>query len=224
MATNEGGVNSLLRLLSWMSPAFPVGAFSYSGGLERAVHDRLLTNAEDLCGWVSISLGKGTFWNDAVFLAQAWRTFGMADAIAETAELACALAGSAERYRETVLLGEAFVTAAQAWPDTVFDRLPKSVPYPVAVGSVAAAHGVGLEDVLAAYLHSCVSQIVSAGIRLGVCGQRDGVAVLAALEVEIAAAAKRAAASTLDDLGSATILADTASLRHETQTTRLFRS
>lgn len=224
MAAHEGGVNSLLRLLSWMSPAFPVGAFSYSGGLERAVHDRLLSNADDLRGWISVSLTQGTFWNDAVFLAEAWRAFKAADALTDTAELARALAGSAERYRETVLLGEAFVTAAQAWPDTVFERLPKSAPYPVAVGAIAAANGVGLDDVLAAYLHAGVSQFVSAGIRLGICGQRDGVAILAKLESEIAAVSKRASTSSLDDLGSATILADTASLRHETQSTRLFRS
>ena len=184
----------------------------------------MLVNAEDLRGWIAVSLAQGTFWNDAVFLAEAWRTFEATDTLAETVELARALAGSAERYRETVLLGDAFVTAAQAWPHDVLQRLPTSAPYPIAVGAIAAANGVGLEDVLAAHLHACVSQFVSAGIRLGVCGQRDGVAILAALEGEIATVAKRASLSTLDDLGSATILADTASLRHETQSTRLFRS
>ncbi|KXG86282.1 urease accessory protein UreF [Agrobacterium bohemicum] len=222
--TAKRSVDALLRLLAWMSPAFPVGAFSYSGGLESAVNDRRLANAHDLRDWIGLLLHRGTLWNDAVLLAQAWRCHDDAGDLAKLAALAQALAGSAERYRETVLLGEAFMDAATAWPHDVFSRLPKGAPYPVAVGAIAAAHGVGLEDTLAAYLHSGVSQFVSAGIRLGVAGQKDGVAILAQLEADIASVADRTTASTLDDLGSATILADTASMRHEIQHTRLFRS
>lgn len=222
--TTKRSVDALLRLLAWMSPAFPVGAFSYSGGLESAVNDRRLTTARDLRDWVSLLLHRGTLWNDAVLLAQAWRCHDDAEDLAEIMALAQALAGSAERYRETVLLGDAFMDAATAWPHDVFGRLAKGTPYPVAVGAIAAAHGVVLEDTLAAYLHSGVSQLVSAGIRLGVAGQKDGVAILAHLEADIASVADHAAASTLDDLGSATILADTASMRHEIQHTRLFRS
>lgn len=217
-------VDALLKLLAWMSPAFPVGAFSYSGGLESAVNDRRISRTSDLHGWISLLLRRGPLWNDAVLLAQAWRCRADVEELAEVCELGRALAGSAERYRETVLLGDAFLAAATAWPHEVLNRLSKETPYPVAVGAVAAAHGIGLEDTLAAYLHSGVSQYVSAGIRLGVSGQKDGVTILAQLETEIADVAERAAASTLDDLGSATILADTASMRHEIQETRLFRS
>lgn len=222
--TTKRGVDALLRLLSWMSPAFPVGAFSYSGGLESAVHDRRVIHARSLQEWISLSLTRGALWNDAVLFAQAWNASGDRHALTELAELARALAGSAERYRETVLLGDAFIEAASAWPSAVLDILPKSATYPVAVGAVAAAHAVPLADALAAYLHSGVSQLVSAGIRLSVAGQKDGVAILAALEEEIAAVTGKAAVSSLDDLGSATIIADTAPMRHEVQTTRLFRS
>lgn len=220
----RGTVDALLRLLTWMSPAFPLGAFSYSGGLESAVEDRRVVNAVDLRQWISLVLARGTFWNDAVLFSQAWNSHENADALADLVELAQALAGSAERCRETVLLGDAFRDAASAWPHDVFACLPKNTPYPVAVGAIAAAHDIALADALAAYLHSSVSQFVSAGIRLGVAGQKDGVAILAQLEAEIAAVAVRAAESTLDDLGSATILADTAAMRHETMGTRLFRS
>jgi urease accessory protein len=222
--THKRSVDALLRLMAWMSPAFPVGAFSYSGGLESALNDRRLSTALDLRNWISLLLQRGTLWNDAVLLAQAWRCHEDLEQLAELTQLAQALAGSAERYRETVLLGDAFADAAAAWPNAVFQRLVKSTPYPVVVGAVASAHGIDLEDALAAYLHSGVSQFVSAGIRLGVAGQKDGVAILAYLESDIASVAKRAAVSTLDDLGSATILADTASMRHEVQETRLFRS
>ena len=222
--TQDRSVGALLRLLAWMSPAFPVGAFSYSGGLERAVEDRRICDAEGLQLWIDTSLTCGTLWNDAVLLVHAWRSHNDAEALSGISELARALAGSAERYRETVLLGDAFVEAAKAWPHAVFARLPTSPTYSVAIGAIAAAHDVGVEDAAAAYLHSGVSQFVSAGIRLGVAGQRDGVSILAQLEKTVAVIAARAAISTLDDLGSATIIADTASMRHETQTTRLFRS
>ncbi|POO54997.1 urease accessory protein UreF [Agrobacterium rosae] len=222
--THKRSVDALLRLMAWMSPAFPVGAFSYSGGLESAVNDRRLSSALDLRNWISLLLQRGTLWNDAVLFARAWCCHEDLEELAELTQLAQALAGSAERYRETVLLGDAFTDAAAAWPHDVFQSLAKSTPYPVVVGAVASAHGVDLEDALAAYLHSGVSQFVSAGIRLGVAGQKDGVAILAHLESDIASVAQRAAVSTLDDLGSATILADTAAMRHEVQETRLFRS
>ncbi|MDQ1186779.1 urease accessory protein UreF [Agrobacterium larrymoorei] len=222
--TQRRNVDSLLRLLAWMSPAFPVGAFSYSGGLESAVADRRVTNAAGLSDWIALSLQRGALWNDAVMLSEAWNGFADDVVLNEIAELSRALAGSAERYRETVLLGDAFVDAARAWPSPVFDRLPVSPTYPVAVGAVAAAHEIALEDVLAAYLHSGLSQLISAGIRLGVAGQKDGVAILARLEEAVAEVAARASTATLDDLGSATIIADTAPMRHEVQGTRLFRS
>ncbi|MBB4402608.1 MULTISPECIES: urease accessory protein UreF [Rhizobium/Agrobacterium group] len=222
--SEDRGVAALLRLMAWMSPAFPVGGFSYSGGLEKAVEDRRVGDATALRDWLETLLRHGSLWNDAVFLAHAWRSAGDAAVLSETADLARALAGSAERYRETVLLGDAFVAAAGAWPHAVLDLLPKDVPYPVAVGAVAAGHAVPLRETIAAFLHAGASQIVSAGIRLGVAGQRDGVAILAASEAIIAEMAAWAMQSTLDDLGSATIIADTAAMRHETQGTRLFRS
>ncbi|NTB96539.1 urease accessory protein UreF [Agrobacterium tumefaciens] len=222
--SEDRGVAALLRLMAWMSPAFPVGGFSYSGGLEKAVEDRRVGDAAALRGWLETLLRHGSLWNDAVFLAHAWRSAGDAAVLSETADLARALAGSAERYRETVLLGDAFVAAAGAWPNAVLDLLPKDVPYPVAIGAIAAGHAVPLRETIAAFLHAGASQIISAGIRLGVAGQKDGVAILAASEAIIAEMAARAMQSTLDDLGSATIIADTATMRHETQGTRLFRS
>ncbi|MFB4375869.1 urease accessory protein UreF [Agrobacterium tumefaciens] len=222
--SEDRGVAALLRLMAWMSPAFPVGGFSYSGGLEKAVEDRRIGDAAALRDWLETLLRHGSLWNDAVFLAHAWRSAGDAAILSETADLARALAGSVERYRETVLLGDAFVAAAGAWPHAVLDLLPKDVPYPIAVGAVAAGHAVPLRETIAAFLHAGASQIVSAGIRLGVAGQKDGVAILAASEAIIAEMAARAMQSTLDDLGSATIIADTAAMRHETQGTRLFRS
>ncbi|MFS2153985.1 urease accessory protein UreF [Rhizobium sp. Rhizsp42] len=222
--TENGDLQALLRLMAWLSPAFPVGSFAYSGGLERAVHDGLVHDAASLGDWLDAMMDHGAIWNDVVLLAESNRVQGDASALSDVAELAEALAGSRERHQETMLLGDAFLSAAGAWPDEVFTRLSKHVAYPVAVGAVSGAHGIGAEKAIAAFLHAYVSQAVSAGIRLGVAGQKDGVAIMAAREGDIALLARRAAGATLDELGSATVQADIVSLRHETQSTRLFRS
>ncbi len=222
--SDNNDLQALLRLMAWLSPAFPVGSFAYSGGLERAVHDGLVSDAASLDAWIAAMIDHGAVWNDAVLLSESHRSQADASSLAAVAELAEALAGSRERHQETMLMGDAFLSAARAWPDAVFERLPGHVAYPVAVGAVAAAHCIAVEQAIAAFLHAYVSQAVSSGIRLSVAGQTDGVGILAAREGDIAAVARRAAASTLDDLGSATVQADIMSLRHETQSTRLFRS
>ena len=215
---------ALVRLMTWLSPAFPVGAFSYSGGLEQAVSDGDVTDAATLRDWLASLLTHGNLWNDAVLLAEAHRSVAESARLADVAALAEALAGSAERHRETMLQGEAFLAAAASWPHPVLEMLGGAAAYPVAVGAVSGGHGIALEAALAAYLHAVASNLVSVAIRCGVIGQRDGVATLAGLEEGIVARASAAAVSTLDDLGAATVRADIASLRHETLPTRLFRS
>ncbi|WP_082366784.1 urease accessory protein UreF [Ensifer adhaerens] len=215
---------ALLRLVTWLSPAFPVGAFSYSNGLEQAVHDGHVTDAESLRLWLETLLRHGSGWNDAVLLAEAYRAFDDPARLALVIELAESMAASRERHMETMLQGEAFLAAARHWPHPVLDRLGDGVAYPVAVGAVAGAHATGLEPAIAAYLHASVSNAISVAIRCGVTGQRDGVGLVAALEPTIAAVAREAEAASLENLGSATITADISSLRHETLHSRLFRS
>ncbi|OBZ92624.1 urease accessory protein UreF [Pararhizobium polonicum] len=222
--TDHAGTQALLRLVTWMSPAFPVGAFSYSGGLEQAVHDGLVTDAPELARWLQALIRHGSGWNDAVLLAESYRACSDPSRLETVRELAEALAGSRERHMETTLQGEAFLTAAGHWPHPILETLTGAVAYPVAVGAVAGAHRTGLEPALAAYLHATASNLVSVAIRCGVTGQTHGVGVLAKLEPVIADVAALAASSTLDDLGSATVLAEISALRHETLHSRLFRS
>lgn len=214
----------LIRLLTWMSPAFPIGAFSYSGGLEAAVHDGRVLDAASLQDWISLLLSHGTLWNDAVLLNEATRRVNDQAGLAQLCELGLAMAGSAERYRETLLLGQGFRDAAKAWPVPVLELLPQDLPYCVAVGAIGSANQVEAKAILIGYLHSGASQLVSAAIRLGVCGQVQGVAILASLESMFEAVAARAQVSTLDDLGTSAIGAEISSLRHEELHSRLFRS
>lgn len=215
---------SLLRLMSWMSPAFPTGAFAYSQGLEGAVHDGLIADGDDLRQWLEDGLSFGSAWNDAVLFTESWRRACAGTGCSDVAELAQAMAGSAGRHRETMSQGSAFLKGARAWPSPVLDKLPHDCPLAVAAGAVAGAHAVDLAAGLAAFLHASVSNAVQVSLRLLPLGQQQGVAIVAALEEPVLNAADRASRSSLDDLGSATILAEIMSLRHETQYSRLFRS
>ena len=212
----------LLRLLTWLSPAFPTGAFGFSHGLETAIRDDAVTDVRTLTGWIAALLEHGSAWSDAVLLKAAWVAVTHEDHVAldEVAELAEALAPSVERRRETMSQGEAFLTAVAAWNPPPILR----APYPVALGAAAGAAGVPLEPALTAWLHAFSANLVSVAVRAVPLGQSDALQVLAALEPVILRTANRAAASTLDDLGSASIASDVASMRHETLNGRLFGS
>lgn len=216
---------ALVRLQSLTSPAFPVGSFSYSHGLESAVEAGHISDADSLREWLAALVSFGSGWNDAVLLAEAWRRVRADEDVAELAELAVALAGSLERHTEATSQGAAFIAAAKSgWPGAALDRLPDPCPYSVAVGAVAALHGLPLDAALAAFLQAFAANLAQAAIRLGVVGQNGAVTVIAGLERMIVGTAARAAVSDLDDLGSATVLSDVMAMRHETKYSRLFRS
>ncbi len=220
----------LYRVLTWLSPAFPVGGFSYSGGIEWAVEAGDISDAASLRGWLSVMLTDGSGFCDAVFLAHVHRAVELGDmeALRRTAELAAAFVPSRERQLETTAQGRAFIEIARsAWNCDGLDQTVaqcETVVYPVAVGLVGAAHGVSLVPLLHGFLHALTSNWISAGSRLVPLGQTDSQRVLGALEPIVAATAERALRASLDEIGSSTFRADLASLRHETQYTRLFRS
>ena len=228
---SESEAASLYRLMTWLSPSFPVGAFSYSSGLEWAVEAGDITDAASLRQWLASMLVNGAGICDGIFLAHAYRAASSGDdaLLADIVELASAFAPSRERHLETTAQGRAFIEIARAaWHNALLDRLITSckaaIVYPVAVGLVSAAHAIPLAPTLHAFLHAVTSNWISAGARLVPLGQTDSQRVLAQLEPDVAATAKRAFVASLDDLGSATFRADLASMRHETQYTRLFRS
>jgi urease accessory protein len=227
----ESELAALYRLMTWLSPSFPVGAFSYSSGIEWAVEAGDITDAASLRDWLSAMITDGSGFCDSVFAVQSHRAVTSHDdpALRAIAELAAAFVPSRERQLEATTQGRAFIdTSRAAWPceglDEIIAACGGPIVYPVAVGLVSAAHGIPAEPALHAFLHAVVSNWISAGARLVPLGQTDSQRVLAQLEVDVAATAKRAIAASLDDLGSATFRADLAGFRHETQYTRLFRS
>ncbi|MBZ9748472.1 urease accessory protein UreF [Mesorhizobium sp. CO1-1-7] len=215
---------ALLRLMAWLSPAFPVGGFAYSHGLERAVHDGLVTNAAGLAGWLETLVEMGSGWNDAVLFAESWRHARDAGDLDDVAALAEALAGSRERHTESLLQGAAFLKAAAAWPNPALERLPADCAYCVVVGAVAGGNGIALEDALCAFAQAFFSNLVQAAIRLGVVGQKEATTLLAGFEPLALSTAARASRSTLDDLGGCAFVSDVMAMKHEAQYSRLFRS
>jgi urease accessory protein len=218
-----------LPLAVWFSPMFPVGAFAYSHGLEWAHEAGDIAGADDLRDWLSTLMQRGALHNDAILVGAAYRAALQRDAqtLAEVNGLALAMATSRERRLETATQGNAFLLAIKkSWPCATVDLLEEGedVAYPVAVGVAATGHNLPLDATVAMYGLGFLANLVSAAIRLGVIGQSDGQSIIAALIPMIRDVAQSCASKTLDELGGSAFRSDLASLRHETQYTRLFRS
>jgi urease accessory protein len=212
---------TLLRLLAWLSPSFPTGAYAYSHGIEWAVECGAITDGDTLREWLADILSHGSGRNDAILLRHAHRAAADAAALHELADLAAAIASSRERRMETQDQGTAFIAAAAAWQPP---ELPASVAYPVAVGALAGSHRIDEDATAAAYLQAFAANLISAAVRLVPLGQSAGLRVLAALEPVILRVAEASRTATLDDLGGCAFRSDLAAMHHETQYTRLFRS
>jgi urease accessory protein len=203
-------------LAAWFSPAYPVGSYSYSHGLEWAVETGQVRGGDSLSAWIADLLEHGAGRNDAILLAEAFR----APDPAPVAELAEALAPTAERHLETMAQGAAFARTTAA----VWDLALPPMPYPVAIGRAAALLGLPLDLCLTLHVQAFAAGIVSAGVRLIPLGQTEGQAITARLMPLAARVAAEAGRATLDDIGGFALRADLASMLHETQYTRIYRS
>jgi urease accessory protein len=230
MVTKGADVREL-PLLLWLSPAFPVGAFAYSHGLEWAVEAGDIFDAASLGAWLDDLCAFGAPRVDAMLFAAAHRAIAARDwrGLAETNELAIALAGSQERRLETSAQGLAFVVAVRAaWDCEALGHLPAAggdpVAYPIAVGVASAGHGFALDSALPAFVVAVFANLVSAAVRLSAIGQTDGQRVLAALLPRLTAMAAECADGDLEAIGGCAFRSELAALKHETQYSRLFRS
>ena len=218
---------STLRLLTWLSPAFPTGAFAYSHGVEWAVQSNDITDRDSLLDWLETLLRHGSARTDTILLRHAHRAATDLDELAKLTELALATAPAAERRAETIHQGNAFIAAAASWNPISLIRLAEKVgdiPYPIAVGAMTGANNIPEDTAAAALLHAFAANLISAAVRIIPLGQSTGLSVLAALEPTILQVTDETKTATLDDLGGATWRADLAAMHHETQYTRLFRS
>lgn len=204
-----------LRAVQYLSPAFPIGSFAYSQGLEMAISARSVTDSQSLQDWISAQLRHGSVCMDAIFIAHA-RT-GNCD---DLADLAYGFAASKERDLELREMGRAFGAQISGLTGVEFPNLP----LPVAIGLATRSLDLPTADILALFLQGFAAQMVSVGVRFIPLGQSAGQAILAALAPQILAIAAHAADAELDEISSATIGADMASMAHETLEVRIYRT
>lgn len=228
-AADRHSVDRLL-LQSWYSPAFPTGAFAFSHGLETAVQDGRLSDADGCRRWLVAILEHGSGWNDAVLFAAAWRAVRDQDAVTllELNELGLALASCAERLLESQAQGDAFMRAARTWMPGLLPSLPddtRTLALPVAAGAACAeATELPLLPALSAYLQGMVSNLVWIAVRLVPLGQSEGLSLVAGMAHRVMAVAERAANSELAEIGSGALMADLAAIQHETLASRICMS
>jgi urease accessory protein len=225
---------ALLRLQSWLSPAFPTGSYSYSHGLEWAVEARHVHDHRSLVAWLDADLCYGSGRNEAIFFSATWRCAVNRDArrLIEIAELAAASRATPELALESSQPASACLTTLQrVWPDQLLDSLERTLherhispALAVVLATRAARSGIPLQLALPAFLQSYIANWVTAGVRLIPLGQTDGQLAIAELEHSVLAASAQANNADTNDLGSAALMIDLASMAHETQYTRLFRS
>ncbi len=232
MPTNMIDQAGLYRLLAWLSPAYPIGAFSYSHGVEYAIEAGLIRDRITLIAWLQHLLAHGAAWVDAVLLREAHAAAMVedADALDTLADLAIAWRGTAETALESSQQGGSFLTISRAaWPHAWLEafatrRQDRGVALPVALGVAGAAHGISIAPLIGGYLHAFAANLISAAVRIVPLGQTDGQKALAALAPLVDALVPRALEQDMARLATAAPMVDWCSMRHETQYTRLFRS
>lgn len=232
--TEQGRVSDIYKLAAWLSPSFPVGAYTYSSGLEYAVEAGLMTDAASLEDWLAGMFRHGACLVEGGFFSIAHRAASSRDedGLGEVLEWADAMRPTAELALESAAQGVAFLrTIRKAWPHEGLETLAilsnergRKPAYAVAVGATCGFHEVSLELSVMAFLHALAANLVSAAVRTIPLGQTDGQLVTAALAPVLSSCVAAVKDNTLDDLGVATPVVDWASMKHETQYTRLFRS
>lgn len=210
--------SDLLSLVQWLSPAFPTGAFAYSHGLEQAVVAGDVRDAAAFSDWLADILDYGSGWNDSVLLSLALRP---ESDLAALADVARALAGSAERLHETLAQGAAF---GGALAQMAGREVEAGEPLAIAVGRAARSLALPPSEVIALYLHAFASNLTSAAMRFVPLGQATGQRVLAAQHPRIVALARNAAQAGLDDLAMTAFRAELQAMAHETLEVRIFKT
>lgn len=231
MAGEDAATDWLRRLMGWLSPAYPVGAFTYSHGLEWAVEAGHVHDRASLEDWLGQVLRHGSGRTDAILFAHAYAAAALGDRVTLSGlkDLGAALAPGDE-----VLVGassdgqSAGSRALAAWPDmanlTRLLPLDPAPAYPIAVGAAAAVAGVPLLSALEAYLQAFAGNLVTAGVGLIPLDEEDGERAMAALAPRCIVLADEACVLPLDDLATATLMVDWCSMRHETRQQKLFKA
>ena len=208
--------SKLITVMQWLSPAFPIGGFAYSHGLEWAINKGYVSNREELHKWVSDLLEYGSLKNDAILIKLVLKGSDPK----EINELALALCSASERLSETQLQGGAFCKIMREVWSLEMDELA----LPIALALAAKNENIDQNLVVPAYLHSFCSNLISVAMRLIPIGQTDGQKTLRELSPLISDSVRAVAKSDKDDLGSACFLSDVSAMQHEYLQPRVFKT
>ena len=206
------------KVMAWLSPSFPLGAFAYSHGLEFEISEGNVSTSKELYEWLKDILRFGSVWNDLVLFSNSYKTD--VNSLNELSDIAKAFAQSKERYYETIEMGNAFSKIISSIEGVYL----KGMPLPIIMGYIAKIENVSLPYILPLYAHSFISNLISVSIRLLPLGQTDAQKLLFSLFSIIDDVAKEALKSNIGDMRNKCVLADLASMKHETLKVRLFKS
>lgn len=223
---------SLARLLQLASPALPVGAYTYSQGLEWAVDSGVIRNEADAGRWVGDLLEHGIGRFEAPLLAcvmRAWATQDEAEINRLNAEF-LASRESAELRAETVQMGFSLLRLIRDLRDPMLEPVQTSlthlpeVAFPIAWAGVASAWNITPEAALTAYLWTWAENQIMAALKAVPLGQAAGQRALASLATRLPAITQAALSLPESAWSNLTPAFAIACARHETQYSRLFRS
>jgi urease accessory protein len=220
---------ALLTLLQLTSPALPVGAYSYSEGLETLIDRGSITSVADLQIWLTESLAIGSISIEVAILIRAYRAESQADrqAVIYWNHWLSATRETAELQQQNWQMGRSLLKLLQdLYPSADWSGWSMSENWNLAIVFALAAKLAQIDEHTAAlgYLHSWASNLVSAGVKLIPLGQTAGQKLILQLTGSIADCADRSLNLPDDRLFSCSWGLALASMAHETQYSRLFRS
>ena len=204
--------------MAWLSPAYPIGAYSFSHGLEEAIASQTVVGKDSFFDWLFQILHFGSGRNDLIFVSIAYRS-AYKD-LNSLADISTSFAGTKERYIETLQQGLAFSKVTSV----LLKKEIPSVPLPLAVGYAAKVENIDIDKLLPLYLHSFAANLISAAVRFLPLGQTEGQNILFRLFDDFEKISKQAKNMEIEDLGNSCVLNDIGSMRHEIMKTRIFKS
>jgi len=222
---------NMYYLLTWFSPSFPIGAYAYSHGLEYAIESKTVKNTSDLFDWISDFLNYGTCYNDGIIISNAYdavlknniteleKISLIAKAFKPTKEI------SLESYQQGISFADAVSKSLNSKKfDKLIKILNKNISYVIAVACAGGVCNINKLDLVNAYFHAFISNLISAALRLMSIGQTESQILILKFKKEVELLTNKILLNSLDGIGSSVFVGDWSSARHEKQYSRLFRS
>ncbi|MEM7649596.1 MAG: urease accessory protein UreF [Cyanobacteria bacterium P01_A01_bin.70] len=222
----------LLTLLQLASPALPVGAYSYSEGIETLAAQGIVADGATLCHWLVQELQGGGIRLETALMGWCYTAAQQPhadDVIDRWNQWLSAFRETEEMRSQSWQMGRSLLRLFNDIEPALARQLPPTATrehcnFAIAYGLVAQAWEIPLADASLAYLHSWAANLVSAAVRSVPLGQTEGQRLLRQLVTPIQQTQVAIATLTETDLMACSWGVTLASMQHETEYSRLFRS